>query len=530
MNRNYYCKVNSQEEADELLEELKILGENIKNFSYISDWNYIIFTTEEYWALSCKNDYSEDFKNKQEVSANELVQYVKGELPKKEVEFEVGKWYKLIAYNKTWYIKFKGVIDEIVTSICHITDDKTFNGSTAKFGKVGTYEYTLLENLSEIQQYLPDGHPDKQPKTLTINDLVEGEIYYTEWEKGDNQHIFKYLGGVFDGCENYCIIHNSFTKSTRYFGGKNRTYERNLRLATPQERKWLIVCIKQDKFIEQSELDKYDDEGNLIQNFEFGKWYKNKSHLGEVLYFIKSDEEFYGFTNNNEWIYSKDIKLNLFLSTWTLATDQEVSDRLLEYAKSKYILGKGKTRGCTINDKYSNKYSLNSCAIEISTEENDRFGVRGGGACLYANGKWRAIVESPKEQVVDNEEFKVGDWVITKGYSPNYDGKGLKITKIKDNKYCYFEPCENTTHNFGIEHILRKVLPHEIPNSNHLDLENYASKIIRENIKLIFGDNLQNPLIPEECTKQLILSIDEDDLPMVKPKELKQVTNKLSID
>ena len=39
MNRNYYCKVNSQEEADELLDRLKKTGEFVTNlYTLEPDW------------------------------------------------------------------------------------------------------------------------------------------------------------------------------------------------------------------------------------------------------------------------------------------------------------------------------------------------------------------------------------------------------------------------------------------------------------------------------------------------------------
>ena len=105
MNRNYYCKVNSQEEADELLDKLKNIGESIvDNFFYNEEWCYMCWQTKDNpWHLLPKErEYLGNFEYKQEVPANELVQYVKGELPKKEVEFEVGKWY----VSDDYYVKY----------------------------------------------------------------------------------------------------------------------------------------------------------------------------------------------------------------------------------------------------------------------------------------------------------------------------------------------------------------------------------------------------------------------------------------
>lgn len=48
-----------------------------------------------------------------------------------------------------------------------------------------------------------------------------------------------------------------------------------IRKPTSEELKWVKTCIKQDKFIPKSELDKYDDEGNLLVNKEESKSMKD---------------------------------------------------------------------------------------------------------------------------------------------------------------------------------------------------------------------------------------------------------------
>ena len=81
----------------------------------------------------------------------------------------------------------------------------------------------------------------------------------------------------------------------------------------------------------------------------------------------------------------------------------------MSYAKEKYLLGDGVKRGCIIRDNYA----LNNCAIEISTEHNDKFGIRGGGACLYQNGKWAEIISTPEDKPILTKEetkFEEGKW------------------------------------------------------------------------------------------------------------------------
>ena len=65
------------------------------------------------------------------------------------------------------------------------------------------------------------------------------------------------------------------------------------------------------------------------------------------------------------------------------------------------------------------------------------------------------------------EEYKIGDWVITKGYTDYYDGIPLQINKISE-RYYYFNNNKNLKsyrkeHNFSKEMILKRAELHEIP-------------------------------------------------------------------
>ena len=72
------------------------------------------------------------------------------------MKFIVGKWYK---YSGC-YIKFKELKDN---KIFVASDDIFYNkydGSGGCYGHIDQNIYELLTDLSEIQEYLPLGHPD----------------------------------------------------------------------------------------------------------------------------------------------------------------------------------------------------------------------------------------------------------------------------------------------------------------------------------------------------------------------------------
>lgn len=67
------------------------------------------------------------------------------------------------------------------------------------------------------------------------------------------------------------------------------------------------------------------------------------------------------------------------------------------------------------------------------------------------------------------QEYKVGDVVITEGYTNDYDGKPLEITKIDKislGTYCYFTPCESRGDSFALSDIKRLATPEEIKQYN----------------------------------------------------------------
>lgn len=84
-------------------------------------------------------------------------------------KFKIGKWYK---YNK-WYIKYLDHKHNSWRASEYITDHKTYNKIDACFGNISEdSEKILLEDLSEIQQYLPENHPDKIKKSEDFGYLV----------------------------------------------------------------------------------------------------------------------------------------------------------------------------------------------------------------------------------------------------------------------------------------------------------------------------------------------------------------------
>ena len=100
-----------------------------------------------------------DISNIKELSIDEVQKYLPENHPDKfktVQSFEVGKWYKKDGY----YLKPKKIIG--TNSQCnteYISPEGKYHANNSGIDDLRTWE--LLTDLTEIQQYLPDNHPDK---------------------------------------------------------------------------------------------------------------------------------------------------------------------------------------------------------------------------------------------------------------------------------------------------------------------------------------------------------------------------------
>jgi hypothetical protein len=80
-------------------------------------------------------------------------------------QFIKGKWYKTNYGSYVKYFKTEGVT--FITSEDINFEDRKYHFGRENYGSILDKTFTLLTDLSEIQQYLPKGHPDK------FNNIIE---------------------------------------------------------------------------------------------------------------------------------------------------------------------------------------------------------------------------------------------------------------------------------------------------------------------------------------------------------------------
>lgn len=335
--------------------------------------NIRIATPEEKkWLNTC-------IKQDKFIPKEDLDQYNdEGELKVNIPKFEVGKWYKYIYKDdRIFYIK-----PDQNYNICadRIKGNTITNGQYFSASQWSNTDFIknskLLEDLSEIQQYLPDGHPDKIIEEDSIPD--------------------------YEPCE-YCNGEGTTIEAKLYPGGHTE-----VTIDCPECEGLGEVEIVKDK------------------PFEFNKWYKTDDHL----YFIKSNTEFYGFYDN-EWVNELNIKLCLdyFISV----SDEEVKERLLEYAKKRYPKGTEFKSAYSIYNKQEN---LNTYIVDNSLQfykNNVDDIVQGSrGTSVYYKGVWAEIIEPNKESI---PKYSKGTWLVRKSincYNCNIDIKIGDITTITE--------------------------------------------------------------------------------------------------
>lgn len=184
------------------------------------------------------------------------------------IEFIPGKWYK---YNR-WYIKYKEHIDNVWRSSEQIDSCKKYRQQESKFGdRDSDDKKILLLDLSEIQEYLPEGHPDK----IKNFKLEVGKWYSFNWDySGKDRIVIAKIKKVEEGYFNiswrsYLWIDKSYSNSDAY-------------------------CFKDISNIKElsiKEIQKYlpDEHPDKIGsfNFEVGKWYNFTTMKGKYNLYVK---------------------------------------------------------------------------------------------------------------------------------------------------------------------------------------------------------------------------------------------------
>lgn len=192
------------------------------------------------------------------------------------VEFIPGKWYKLINC-KNAYRKCSKIPVEDRLPYSELIENGGYRCETGSIGDLTRIK--LIEDLSEIQEYLPEGHPDK-----VKNFKFEiGKWYSFNWDRfGKNSIVIAKIKEVRE---------KDFIISWRSYLWKDNDYN--------DEDGYMFKDISNIKELSIDEVQQYLPDGHsdkiIEQKFEIGKWYKwyqknhGNYHYGKVKTTLETD-------------------------------------------------------------------------------------------------------------------------------------------------------------------------------------------------------------------------------------------------
>lgn len=350
-------------------------------------------------------------------------------------QYEVGKWYKLVtAYN--WYAKFVKYENDTWHSSESINIDKErYNkepGNWSSF-KSSNYTATLLTNLSEIQQYLPEGHINKihtnmfkKDDYIVVLKKPNGNLNYLPPNFCFKQ--YKNYDALFaeksiDGTETNCTDVTFLNKSTWRYATKEEIAEYN-RLNAPFD---VTKLNKKEELslLEQAKL-KYPKGTKYISSY-----IGNKAEVtGDLEYIAKSDQITDG---NGGSVYLK--------GKWAEIVEKSVNQEISEYVECLED-GLDRTKGkiykvisslgnnFTVEDDKSentwNKNFLKCNVFKLSTKEAYEAQLLLGNNLVENAEIVHQNYPVTPEECFNNETIEIGDLVEiitddTRYY--NYSGK-----------------------------------------------------------------------------------------------------------
>lgn len=358
-----------------------------------------------------------------EVALEEIQQWLPYNHPDKIKPIEKWSVGSYVVFLKNFGRSNKGDIDLITKDVNHgnvVICEKeiatTKDEQYVKWFATKSEAEEFAKSLVEIKE--------SKPKQLTVDDLVEGEIYT------DGDAIF-----IAPNKNN-----TGLRITTQSFVNRNSKFDLEdcLRPATPQEKKHLNVCIQQDKFINQEDLDLYDDvtfELKTLMKEEpkysyevvhcttqeewdfvakvlgrttsvsfnyFGDCIRlNNPECSEKLTYCKNDNncKIYSF---QEWCNKFNHKPD-FMNKQEPERKQPSMEELLEEARRRFPIGST----FKLIPIYPGD-GLKTCKVSnYAWLEGD---IDSNGNYLYYKGKWAEIISLPEKI---EEEWKpcVGDWV-----------------------------------------------------------------------------------------------------------------------
>lgn len=353
------------------------------------------------------------------------------EIIEDEPKFIVGKWYKNTKSGKYGKLAFPLPIDKSLFPCTEFIDCGEYYNDGTSYSR--NWMDNLIEvDLSEIQKYLPEGHPDKI-KTVDMKEIQEEckrrfpiGCKYKFVSSPNDELVLLEDSTVYSIYGNY--IYASRHQGCLYKDGKYAELvslpeikSKDIKL---EKGKYYCINFAGDLYIEKIKAVDYDDdvyESHGYINIKNKTW-----NLPDECYNICEIKEFREATLDEISWWDICYYKNKYIPS---------KEDLIEEAKKKYPIGTKfypahlmfKDSYCTVtNDNFKVNYGtgVNVIALtktgrvypEVSDEEYEQNTYNRN---VYTDGKWADIVEEPSVKPVVKPTnnyidvgFKIGDRVI----------------------------------------------------------------------------------------------------------------------
>lgn len=388
-------------------------------------------------------------------------------------KFEVGKWYQRTdgQPNPEWVTWVKCYS----SSPFQDSENITYGGRhSCGVERRSEHNWELLTDLSIIQRYLPDGHPDK------INEMKVGN-YYTVKDTAYSKFLM--IGR--------CITVNEGSSGTDIRGiaefiatfdksyGKEKAWcyqtekTRTFRLSTQDEIDWLNRCIAAGMYLDKDDLRFSTPSPSTSSPYTgYVKYTGDKKayyRLPNTVYKVvsKSGENVSNVICNLQCAeYAPGSELTIYgEGNWVNATEAEylAQVKTTPLKISDFKIGDW-VYAEKSDDDYRDEEYIPIFQIKGFNEDEGNYlrPVAGLSTGVHFRHCRKALPHEIPPNQSTTEEYQIGDWVVSLKDVDTYRKKGdvFQIVKFGSTRDMIYY-VEGT---WGYDSTFRRALPHEIPN------------------------------------------------------------------
>ena len=346
-----------------------------------------------------------------------------------EPQFETGKWYKEKKYNHT--IKYLRTKSHDSKYAIVYSDFISGNGEykSCPEGKVGVgyiddKDWYELTDLSEIQQYLPDGHPDKiktQPEYI-VGKWYRLGAWIAKFKELDKNKFYNFKSGTpFDNyktSDGYLII--DYQETPVLITDMTEVYE-----LFPEE-KPSTSYLKLNKWYKKDDFIVYLYARNSVYGFHRDKWFESTGFNEDGL--ILTDK------------FNVELKFKNYIQT-----SYKIGDKFVDLVKGLTFKIKSLHCSCNFTDKQNDVYIL----VEEHPEVNNKSArIFDKGIWAVVNSDWKTsekeldlTLKNPCAEVCLTPSYE--EWI--KENNPKQDSTTELLLKSKNKKQKFVKLTEIKT-------------------------------------------------------------------------------------